>query len=274
MEGVYGGLGSFTFDSQMAASHVRITGVAGTVLTGGATTLFAIVRGAPKIELISLTFEQSGASAVIALSEAHVGRRQLGGSSSFAASAGQGPELYMENCTFLHNSGSALLLNAGTIRIKASAFSDNGSPAVQGGGAIRAIHGHLFIDGSAFRRNVAWNGGAIHADGAVEGWVMNCIFSNNSAVNLGGAINLEGGDFVVGNQTNIYGNRAAAGRSLYLSINASASYVLPAPAGHWIANTIRCTRATEQTSQGCRPQLSDRSLFDMLPGPLNDGQCL
>ena len=85
----------------------------------------------------------------------------------------------------------------------------------EGGGAIDVQQGHIRLDGCRFTHNVAMQGGALRASGAVYVEVRNCVFADNGAAGVGGGavfanqgaeIHLVGCTFV--------GNKAPIGRAV------------------------------------------------------------
>ena len=69
-------------------------------------------------------------------------------------------------------------------------------------------------------------------------------FEDNEASSGGGAIQADGGNTVLTNQTRLRWNRAPEGRSIQVAVAAHVQYELPAPIAHWVFISDGGTRST------------------------------
>jgi hypothetical protein len=232
LEGTYA-LSPLVISSQALASEVTIRAVgdvrlqpsAGTSSEGGrllqssshSQALMQILRDAPPVRMYGLRFQNStGAPAV----------------------ESRGSSVHMEACSFVHNDGGAVVVGTASIErpdfqvhatMRSCEFRDNGHPSGSNGGAIRA-HWRVEIYNSTFAGNRALNGGAMWIGDEAIVQVRTSLFNSNEAnqaTGRGGAIFIDGNALVaLGDQTSLLANTASAGRSVFLSTGASASYVL------------------------------------------------
>jgi hypothetical protein len=160
-----------------------------------------------------------------------------------------GATLTIEQCTFRSNAGSALHINGGDVRIRSSAFVSNGGLSIVQGGAIRASAGQVLIEQSSFDGNRASTGAALHASGAVILTVLQSTLASNRAAQSGGAFYVtDSARVLLGRMTLLEDNSAPelGGASVYLDGTAArVDYVLPAPLGHWVANSVHCSAAAD-----------------------------
>ena len=93
------------------------------------------------------------------------------------------------------------------------------------GGAIDFEGANGTIIGSNFTNNHAYGGGAIYV-GALTGYtnITGATFTNNGAVNYGGAINLIASSVTV-NESNFYDNYAVRGGALYVGGDGHTNYI-------------------------------------------------
>lgn len=116
--------------------------------------------------------------------------------------------------------------------------------------------GAVFNDGwidmyaCTFKRNHARrHGGAIHSTGWLD--MHACVITNNIADGEGGGLRTS--RQVLLRTSVLNGNAAPKGANIYLSSSASVQYVLPAPAGHWLAATkCKVWRRECTDDDGCK----------------------
>ena len=179
----------------------------------------SIQSGAPPIAMRGLTFERSESAPPLTVT---------------------GGELEVESCSFLDNRASAIYINGGVVRIRDAAFDRNGAPEVNGG-AIAADAGEMTIEAALFTGCTAASGGAIYAGGSARVWLREAVFANNTAGVAGGAISVSAiADVQLAEHTLLRENSAPDKGKLVAvdGQHARVSYVLPAPLGMWIPNTI------------------------------------
>ena len=196
--------------------------------------------------------------------------------SSMAPAISVAGELRVEACQFDGNAASAIVIvRGGRAHVQDSRFVANGADADRGDGVGSAIHvedGHLTIEGSVFEANSGREGGALHVTGASVVSVSHSVFQRNRASGSGGAVHAASYARVsLRNRTLLDGNHADGfGDNLAVDETASCSYVLPAPAGHWIASFVHCdTTNSRSISLASPPNSSSRRRS--LCGP--DGCC-
>ena len=107
------------------------------------------------------------------------------------------------------------ILNAGTLTVTASTFSDNDSGTTRHGGAINNKSGAtLTVVRSTFNGNSASEGGAIQSRGTAT--ISNSTFSGNSASNSGGGFdNIGTGVSTTINNSTFTGNSAGSGGGVF-----------------------------------------------------------
>ena len=117
--------------------------------------------------------------------------------------------------------------NSDNCKIINSSFTGNNvTGAASGlGGAIDFEGSNGTIIGSNFTNNHAYDGGAIYV-GALTGYtnITGATFTNNGAVNYGGAINLIASSVTV-NESNFYDNYAVRGGALYVGGDGHTNYI-------------------------------------------------
>ena len=95
----------------------------------------------------------------------------------------------IESALFMNNTGRALHVEAGDVYITNSVFTRND------GGAVDIQSSNSLINNTEFNYNSAESGGAVEVgSGAVV--ITRCNFTNNKAVQLGGAISVDSGSSV------------------------------------------------------------------------------
>ncbi|KZX15905.1 transglutaminase domain-containing protein [Methanobrevibacter curvatus] len=130
-------------------------------------------------------------------------------------------KITVDNCTFLNNageSGAAIFIypQAYNSVIKNSIFNNNlgsqpGTDNFVQGGAIRSATTNLTITDSTFTNNFALNdGGAISITNGTGTKIINCKFINNSA-NIGGAIRISDSEATISNSIFNQNNASNAG---------------------------------------------------------------
>ena len=117
--------------------------------------------------------------------------------------------------------------NSGNCKIINSSFTGNNVTGTASGlgGAIDFEGANGTIIGSNFTNNHAYDGGAIYV-GALTGYtnITGATFTNNGAVNYGGAINLIASSVTV-NESNFYDNYAVRGGALYVGGDGHTNYI-------------------------------------------------
>ena len=101
----------------------------------------------------------------------------------------------MTDCTFEHNSASAIVAESGDLTLNRVSFESNIAPSLDPrylGGALRLLNSRAWLSASSFRDNFAFHGGAIHVDGASNVRLETTSFDENRAYQ-GDAINVAGG---------------------------------------------------------------------------------
>jgi hypothetical protein len=178
----------------------------------------------------------------------------------------------IENCTFRASTQTAVHIEGGAVDIQSTEFVANGGSAVRGG-AIFASAGFVNIGHSRFHSNVAQHGAALYADGNASLLVRNTIFLNNNASRSGGAMHVAGSARVrLGDMTLLLDNLAPEGfgrSALVAGVGSRVLYVLPAPLGHWVANTFICSAALGDGGT-CTHDLHNRTLTALPYGATDD----
>jgi predicted outer membrane repeat protein len=181
----------------------------------GPQALLRIQPGAPLVRLYSLNIRASNAAPAV---------------------EGRGSTVHIENCSFVSNNGSAIVVvghpPSGLVHvtIRSCVFRGNGQSDASGG-AIR-VDGPsrgttVVIDSSSFTANRAHQGGALWVGGRALVQVLRCLFESNTATDRGGALFVNGNALVAaGSGTLLAHNVANDGRSAFLSDQGSAAYVL------------------------------------------------
>jgi len=223
----------------------------------GPQALLRIQPGAPLVRLYSLNIRASNAAPAV---------------------EGRGSTVHIENCSFVSNNGSAIVVvghpPSGLVHvtIRSCVFRGNGQSDASGG-AIR-VDGPsrgttVVIDSSSFTANRAHQGGALWVGGRALVQVLRCLFESNTATDRGGALFVNGNALVAaGSGTLLAHNVANDGRSAFLSDQGSAAYVLPAPLGHWVSSTVSCpVGAVPPENQLCPP---NATFSQLLRGALDD----
>ena len=117
--------------------------------------------------------------------------------------------------------------NSDNCKIINSSFTGNNVTGTASGlgGAIDFEGANGTIIGSNFTNNHAYGGGAIYV-GALTGYtnITGATFTNNGAVNYGGAINLIASSVTV-NESNFYDNYAVRGGALYVGGDGHTNYI-------------------------------------------------
>ena len=117
--------------------------------------------------------------------------------------------------------------NSDNCKIINSSFTGNNVTGTASGlgGAIDFEGANGTIIGSNFTNNHAYDGGAIYV-GALTGYtnITGATFTNNGAVNYGGAINLIASSVTV-NESNFYDNYAVRGGALYVGGDGHTNYI-------------------------------------------------
>ena len=117
--------------------------------------------------------------------------------------------------------------NSDNCKIINSSFTGNNVTGTASGlgGAIDFEGANGTIIGSNFTNNHAYDGGAIYV-GALTGYtnITGATFTNNGAVNYGGAINLNASSVTV-NESNFYDNYAVRGGALYVGGDGHTNYI-------------------------------------------------
>ena len=142
----------------------------------------------------------------------------------------EGGRLEALNCEFSGSGGVSvpgLSVSGGEARIILGHFT--GYTA----GAAAVAKGSLELDDCEFRHNRAVRGGALHVSGG-HATVARTLFSENTAVEAGGALFVEGGYFGLKNHSLMLSNSAPVGSSMVLTEGGQLSYELPAPLGRFI----------------------------------------
>ena len=172
----------------------------------------------------------------------------LSGFTLTPAIAVAGGSLRAEDCRFVDNAASAVLVTGGTVEVEGATFERNSAPSGGGGGAMRLHGGHTDVSRSTFLANAAREGGALHVRDAGHVWLRSTQFRRNAAAVRGGAIFASNSSVTLTDQSIIDdSNRAAAagdGHATYADVaaagGAAITYALPAPSGYWIANPVQC----------------------------------
>ena len=177
-----------------------------------------------------------------------------------------GGTLTLANCTFEHNTASAIIAESdGDVSLTQVSFDSNSavSQSSHHGGALRVVNSSAWLVDCAFRDNSAVHGGAIHVEGTSSVDISRAQFLENRA-QQGGAINIASGRvkfnrvsvrcatvgcrdatgwrdrtvFVDANDT-----RVQRGRTMHIEPAATVTYEgeprLFAPAGTWLRALIR-----------------------------------
>lgn len=247
-----------SFNASFSASKIVVAGAGdAAVLDSGAASspLFTVQPGAPLIVFRHLTFTKGSGAQPVAV---------------------QGGAVDVEDCTFISNPAGALLIDGGDVRVRTSNFTANGLlddniTSALLGAAIHALgSASILVENSTFHANAADEGGAIYITGHASLQLSSSTLSSNTARTHGGALAVAGAAHVaLSNQTILSRNSArVAGRTAYLAGSSStASYVLPAPKGHWLSNTVDCNELQGDDGNRCPV---DATLTKLLAGALND----
>jgi predicted outer membrane repeat protein len=157
---------------------------------------------------------------------------RIQGSSGAPAVEVLGSSVHMENCSFVDNNVSAVVVGRHGKRpgkhvhatIRSCAFEQNSHSG--NGGAIRA-YWRVVVDNSSFVNNRAINGGAMFVGSNALVRVHGTLFDSNVAEVQGGAIFIDRAARIsLGKQTMLLRNQAPEGRSVFSSGMATATYVL------------------------------------------------
>ena len=151
----------------------------------------------------------------------------------------EGGSVEIDRCTLTHNPYGALQSSGGDVVVAETAFISNGASDVNGG-AVQVAGGHLALSQSIFESNVARDGGAVHMSGQGNYWLSEATFFSNEATRHGGAIFASDAHVQLARKTLLEGNVASlsSSSSLFVTSNALVTYILPAPAAHWIGAPI------------------------------------
>lgn len=164
--------------------------------------------------------------------------------STVPAIKAEGATINVVQCVFRNNLASALRVRfAAAVTIDHSVFHNNGGESKATGGAILVDGGVTNVYDSILTRNMADDGGGIHATGGASIHLYRTKLEANTATTRGGALSIaESATLRFGNETKLVGNFAPVGRSMSVTCAGSGcvQYVLPAPLGHWVANTRPC----------------------------------
>ena len=246
-----------TFDASTAAHEIHIVGGGGAVLEAAASSMFTITAGGPHLVL----------SGVI-----------LTGSNKAPAIVMKGGSLELLEVTFESNPAGAIQIEGdATVEARECTFVSNGvsngRPSLaEGGGAILALGGQMTMAACVLSDNVAADGGALLARGTASVAVSHSRFEGNHASKRGGAMAiLESARVALANQTVLVANRAPSGSSIFRDGEFSrATYILPTPPGHWVADTIRCGDSTVAHAAECTPELAGAYLKLLPRGATDD----
>ena len=186
--------GSYGIDGYTLYRSFNMTGIGNPIFDGkNQNTMFALY-GAPDDEfhITGITFRNGVAN------PSKYGGMEEGGAIFF-----KGGTLYLENDVFTSNSaksyGGAVHINKGMdawgVFYRAFAYIDNctftNNLADYYGGAISLYDSDVFVTNCAFASNKAKNGGAISVlNGMANLTVINSSFSDNFALNTGGALDI------------------------------------------------------------------------------------
>lgn len=217
-------------------------------------SILTIRDGAPPVRLKGLRFENSTSAPAV---------KFYGGDNG---------SLLIDDCRFEANLGAALHIVGGKVIIWRSYFVANGGRmGAVDGGAIRISAAQVdLLSCELYGNSAAGHGGALYSRGALRLAITQTRLINNTAEGQGGAIFLQATDVLLVDETFIGNNSASQDRgedrgdSLYLDASSSATYVLPAPVGHWVPNVIEC-----KPSQACSQNLHGSNI-SRLTVTLND----
>lgn len=121
-----------------------------------------------------------------------------------------------------------LTVHGGSVHVRHSHFAGLGP----GGAILVTARGSLVLSSCELRDNFANEGAAILLIGGSV-MVERSVFRSNRADVSGGALQVESGVAMLGNETVLLNNRAAIGASIHV-LRGMMSYKLPAPAGRWV----------------------------------------
>ena len=232
---------ALVFNGTTAASYIELDGTSGATLqasTAAGGILLSIEAGAPPVRLRGLALD---------------GQLRHTGDAA----------LYVENCSFLatelaaHNRTALYfdgVLEGGRVEVRETRFE--GLPA----GALHVLGGTVLLWDSVLSSNNATRGAAARVSGGLIAFIR-CEIERNTATEAGGALAVSGGLVLLADQTTLRDNVAPNGSLMFLEANASVTYGLPAPLGHWIDDSFVCEKARQPCS-GCikddQPELEDQ----------------
>ena len=193
-----------------------------------------------------------------------------------------GGEVTIEGSLLADNSavglqGGAVLVNGGRLSLLRSTVSRN---EAEEGGAVAVINGHLAATQCGFEANRAANGGAVAVLGpqAMASFDASTMSANVASHRAGALWTIAGGAAVLANGTFVEHNGAASGPSIWVELDSTVEYRLPAPMGRWVLANNGVSRLLPGGYAGlpyaCAPGVFGDSLHrDAQSGPGCSSSC-
>jgi hypothetical protein len=235
------------------------------ILVSGTHYLNALHLSSPAASPSSLSLSASGSESALLVAQGPTSQLfaltaatlrvtlrglQLNGTIHFNTSGGV---LQMINCTFQPSAyaggRAALQLSAGTADLRSVMF------LALAAGALLVDGGHVTIHSCHLAHNQAERGAAARVSAGILN-MLQTVIEYNTASQEGGALAVDGGAVLLGNQTILRGNTAPVAALASVATGSSLHYGLPAPFSHWIVAPFHCTEyrvPCGQGESGCNP---------------------